>query len=53
VNSEIRVLVVDADLHVVAAVADLAVEMGSHVASLFAFCYRPVLRKNSRPRKRS
>ena len=35
-----------------AAVADLAVEMGCHVASLFAFCYRPVLRKNGRARKR-
>lgn len=36
----------------VAAVADLAVEMSCHVASLFACRYQPVLRKNGRPRKR-
>lgn len=35
-----------------AAVADLAVEMDCHVASLFAFRYRSVLRKNGRTRKR-
>lgn len=36
----------------VAAVADLAVEMSCHVASLFACRYQLVLRKNGRPRKR-
>jgi hypothetical protein len=36
----------------VAAVADLAVEMSCHVTSLFAFGNQSVLRKNGRLRKR-